>query len=226
MRELRNDDWGGAFRFLRAQGLSLPDQDEERLRVDLEQYLVLLLKKNEVVNLTAIRDLHTGLWKHIVDSLLLCHAPPAGVVLDWGSGGGLPGIPLALYRRVVGESSPVFFLDSVGKKLKAIEEFCGELGLSTEYFHERGEAFLARANRPHIDSIVMRAVAPPERAIQWLSPVVPHWIFFLGPQQRDEWEKALSQVSKTFESRFSKEFILPRDMGSRFFLYLDSKCST
>lgn len=223
---LTDADWVEAFRFLRSSGVSLSPEIEPQLIADLEKYLTLLLKKNELINLTAIREPKSALWKHLVDSLLLCRERPVGVLLDWGSGGGLPGIPLALFRRASGDSSPVFFLDSVGKKLTAIEEFCDELGIRSQFFHERGEHFLKRGDRPHIDSIVMRAVAPAERAITWLDPSIAHWIFFLGPQQVLEWENYRGSICKTFEMRISSEIVLPLDMGRRFFLYLDSKRST
>jgi 16S rRNA (guanine527-N7)-methyltransferase len=191
------------------------------------RFLELLLKKNEVVNLTAVRDLENAFWKHLADSLSVLCWEPLGALCDWGSGGGLPGIPLALVRKHRGDDSPVVFLDSVAKKIRAIEEFSGALGLRrVRHCVGRGEELIKTGQLADIQTVVMRAVAPPERAVHWLSPRIPHWIFFLGPSQRELWEKALPRLSsKGLAINAEKRFSLPRGQGERFLLRL-SKCST
>ena len=72
--------------------LALPDAAQEKLLA----YLELLAKWNKTYNLTAIRDPDKMISHHLLDSLaVLAHLPP-GALADVGSGGGLPGIPLAI----------------------------------------------------------------------------------------------------------------------------------
>ncbi len=82
---------------LDALGLALDD----RQRAQLAAYLALLAKWNKTYNLTAIRDPARMVTHHVLDALaVLPHLPasPALRVLDVGSGGGIPGIPLAIAR--------------------------------------------------------------------------------------------------------------------------------
>ncbi len=227
MNSLTGKDWNRAFSFLEENGVSLPIKSRDSFQKDLSLFLELLLKKNEQLNLTAIRDPMDGLWKHIVDSLLLAKCGELGELLDWGSGGGLPGIPYLLYRRAHKSKDSVYFLDSVGKKLQAINEFCSELNLESSFFHERGEQFILRKDRPAIDTICMRAVAPPSRAIPWIDHSIKSWIFFLGPKQREEWLQEQSRLQRLgFSCIFSQETILPAELGRRSFLQIQSLRST
>jgi 16S rRNA (guanine527-N7)-methyltransferase len=91
-----------------------------------EKLLTLFLEKNSQINLSAIRTPEGVVEKHFVDSaMLLDFAKPAGDWLDLGSGGGFPGIPLAILAPETGFT----MLDSVGKKVKCTEEFAETLGL-------------------------------------------------------------------------------------------------
>lgn len=77
---------------LEALGLLLPGDAQDKLLA----YLELLAKWNKTYNLTAIRDPDKMISHHLLDSLaVLAHLPP-GALADVGSGGGLPGIPLAI----------------------------------------------------------------------------------------------------------------------------------
>lgn len=220
---LTKDFWD----FLRAQGVALPEDPNEVLGPSLEKYLNLLLEKNKLVNLTAIRLPEDAIWKHLADSLVLAKWEGLGSVLDWGSGGGLPGIPLALLRKAQGDKSPVSFLDSVGKKIKAVEEFGAELGLGARCYNERGEKFLASAEASQIQTIVMRAVAPPAEVIDWLRPSVKFWVMMLGSQQMDVWSGLKGRASnRGFSFGKIAEYELPHGLGKRFLLELRAKRST
>lgn len=86
----------------------------------LEKHLDFVLKANARVQLTSIRDHNAGIRLHIIDSLtclkevLMCEEGP---LLDIGSGGGFPGIPLA-----IATGYDVTLLDSVKKKMSILEE--------------------------------------------------------------------------------------------------------
>lgn len=72
--------------------LSLPGQAKEKLL----DYLELLAKWNRTHNLTAIRDPMQAVTHHLLDSLAVLPELPAGALADVGSGGGMPGIPIAI----------------------------------------------------------------------------------------------------------------------------------
>lgn len=83
-------------------------------RQQLMQYLELMLHWNETVNLTSIRDIHTMVDKHLLDSLAILPLLEGRRVLDVGTGAGLPGIPLAL----VDKQRHYTLLDSRGKRIR------------------------------------------------------------------------------------------------------------
>ena len=220
-------DWKEAASFL--GGLGARAEVIERLEFQEQalEFLVLLLQKNEMVNLTGARDLETAFWKHLVDSLTLWSVPDLGSVVDWGSGGGFPAIPLALARKHSGEEFPVHFLDSVGKKVRAVEEFCQALNLPNAHGHiGRGEELLKSRSLGHVDSVVMRAVAPAERAVAWVKPIAKQWILLLGPSQVDDWRAQERELSRSgMKILDDKKFLLPRGLGERSLLRI-SKSST
>jgi 16S rRNA (guanine527-N7)-methyltransferase len=128
-----------------ALGLALPEGAEQKLLA----YLALLDKWNRVYNLTAVRDAERMVSHHLLDSLaavpvfdtilaarLHPNPPPEGeganaglrppAVIDVGSGGGLPGIPLAIARPDL----RVTLIDSIAKKTAFLQQARAELGLA------------------------------------------------------------------------------------------------
>lgn len=104
-----------------ALGLALPADAEAKLLA----YLVLLDKWNRVYNLTAVRDPERMVSHHLLDSLAAVPFFQGGRVLDVGSGGGLPGIPLAIARPDL----QVTLIDSIAKKTAFLQQVKAELGL-------------------------------------------------------------------------------------------------
>jgi 16S rRNA (guanine527-N7)-methyltransferase len=105
-----------------ALGLTLPDGAEAKLLA----YLALLDKWNRVYNLTAVRDAERMVSHHLLDSLAAVPYFQGGAVLDVGSGGGLPGIPLAIARPEL----QVTLIDSIAKKTAFLLQAKAELGLA------------------------------------------------------------------------------------------------
>lgn len=108
-----------------ALGLALPADAEERL----ERYLALLEKWNRTYNLTSIRDRAQMVTHHLLDALAILPRLPqrAGLaVLDVGTGGGVPGIPLAIARP----DWSFTLLDSNTKKVAFLTQAAIELGLA------------------------------------------------------------------------------------------------
>ena len=119
----------------------------------MEQYLQLLLKWNKSYNLTAIRDLESMRIKHIADSLAVNSYLHGDVILDVGTGAGLPGIPLA----IINPEKQFILLDSNGKKVRFLRQAIQELNLkNVQAVQARVEEY--QANQP-ISSIISRAFA-------------------------------------------------------------------
>ncbi len=108
-------------------GLSLSDSQLDQLLA----YLGLIQKWNKVYNLTAVRDPQAMLSQHLVDSLSLLpalrrHAAGAPLrLMDVGSGGGLPGVVVAICEPNI----DVTCVDAVAKKATFIKQVAAELGL-------------------------------------------------------------------------------------------------
>jgi 16S rRNA (guanine527-N7)-methyltransferase len=110
-------------RGLEAGAISIPAARKPLLAA----HLALLEKWNRVHNLTAVREPEAMVALHVLDSLsILPHLGEAQSLLDVGSGGGFPGIPLAIAR----EDLAVTLLDSSHKKCAFLEQAKAELGLS------------------------------------------------------------------------------------------------
>jgi len=97
----------------------------------------LLLKWNKTYNLTALRDPEQAISHHLLDSLAILPHVGDGNLLDVGSGGGLPGIPLAIARPELAVS----MVDTVQKKATFLQQAAIELGLkNVTAHHARVEA--------------------------------------------------------------------------------------
>lgn len=122
-------------RGLAALGLDLPPSAQEKLLA----FAALLGKWNRVYNLTALRDETQVISHHLLDSLaVLPHLGDAKRLADIGSGGGLPGIPLAIARPQL----PVALVESNQKKSAFEQQAKIELGLANVSVHcERAEAW-------------------------------------------------------------------------------------
>ena len=123
-------------------------------------FLALLLETNKSFNLTAITDPDAAWIRHIFDSLTLLPwigATAAKRVVDLGSGGGLPGIPLAIALPQVRFT----LVEATGKKAKFLQEAVAAIGLANvEVVNDRAETIghdLDR-HRERYDIVIARAV--------------------------------------------------------------------
>ncbi len=108
-------------------GIALPDAAQRQLLA----FRDLLLKWNKTYNLTALRDPDQAISHHLLDSLAILPHVGAGPLLDVGSGGGLPGIPLAIARPELA----VAMVDTVQKKASFLQQASIELGLKNVTVH-------------------------------------------------------------------------------------------
>ena len=134
-------------------------------RQSFQSYLALLLRWNARVNLTAIRDEDGILSRHFVESIACARALPAGIqtLLDFGSGAGFPGIPIALCRPEIA----VNLAESQGKKAAFLSEAVRILGLSAKVHAARAEVL-----RTVFDCVTLRAVDKMELAVQEATSLV------------------------------------------------------
>jgi len=111
---------------------------EPKLLRQFAQLLRLLDKWNRVFNLTAVRDPHEMVVRHILDSLSARPFLVGASILDVGTGAGFPGLPLAL----VEPQRHFTLLDSGGKKIRFVRHVLGELALCNVVVeHLRVEVF-------------------------------------------------------------------------------------
>jgi 16S rRNA (guanine527-N7)-methyltransferase len=142
--------------------LTLSDAQIERLM----DYLALLAKWNSVYNLTAVRDPSQMVVQHLLDSLA---AVPAFVeahrVLDVGSGGGLPGIVLAIWAAEARPGMQISMIDTVHKKTAFLTQVKAELGLANVKVYT-GRVEELQTEQP-FDVITSRAFADLSDFVNW-----------------------------------------------------------
>jgi 16S rRNA (guanine527-N7)-methyltransferase len=155
----------------------------------LNAYLDLLNEANQRMNLTRIVDRASAELLHIADALtLLSHLPPGQVrIADVGSGGGVPGIPLAIARP----DARFTLIESTKKKAAFLTEAAQALGLeNVKLFAERAEdAGQYSGLRAHFDVAVCRAVGTTDWLAEWCLPLVKiggKILAMKGPKVSDE----------------------------------------
>ncbi len=151
----------GLDHLLSAAGLTLL----EGTRAKFDDYLALILHWNSKLNLTSIRDPEEILRRHFVESIACaCYLPEGiGSLLDFGSGGGFPGIPIALCRPEV----TVTLAESQTKKAAFLHEAVRVLALDATIFAGRAEQL-----RQKFSCVTLRAVDRMEQAIAGASSLV------------------------------------------------------
>lgn len=140
----------------------------------MSHYLDLLLEANQRINLTAVRQREDAWRRLIVDSLTalpgLDGVAAGGAVIDVGSGGGLPGIPLGLARPDLS----VVLLDATGKKVGFLQRCIDELGLSNlSAIAQRAETLGHQSgHRAHYDVALSRAIGSISIVLEYCLPLV------------------------------------------------------
>lgn len=152
-----------------AYGLELEAGEVERLG----RFLALLLHVNQTVNLTAIRDPHAAWIQHVFDSLtllpLLDDLHTCERIIDVGSGGGAPGIPLAITQP----QREFTLLEATGKKATFLLAACERLQLgNVRVVPARAESYGRGEGRDGFDAAVARALGPLAVAAELTIPLV------------------------------------------------------
>ena len=192
-------------------GVILTEQQQQQLL----QYLGLLIKWNKAYNLTAVRNPDEMVSRHLLDSLSVVQYVEqyGNDWLDVGSGGGMPGVPLA----IIFPERKFTLLDSNGKKTRFLTQVKLELNLDNlEVIHNRVEAFTpARA----FSGIISRAFSSLADFTNWtrhLGDVNSHWLAMKGVHPDDE----LQALPEDFRLDSCQILKVPGCQGQRHLLIL------
>ena len=167
-----------------------PEEKEEQL----VKYMEGVLEWNQKVNLTAITNRKEFILKHFIDSLLCAETlafTEASSICDVGTGGGFPGVPLAICFP----DKQFTLMDSLEKRLRIVRQLCEEIGIeNVQVVHGRAEE-LARQKqyREQFDLCVSRAVANMRVLSEYCLPFVKRggcFIAYKGPDCEKEIEDA------------------------------------
>lgn len=164
-----------------------------------ELFLKLFIEKNSQINLSAIRDEDGIIEKHFLDSLILSkYLKLKWKVLDLGTGGWFPGIPLKIIDKHDAEFT---LLDSVGKKITAVNEFSEKLDLENiEWIQGRAEEMWQdKKYRWTYDYIVSRSVAYFPTLLEYTIPLLKVWGTFVSYkldnyEEIEAWERAMKEL--------------------------------
>ena len=139
-----------------------PNLTAEQLK-QFELLQGLYSKWNAKINLISRKDMDSFFERHVLHSLgIACvmKFKEGAKVLDVGTGGGFPGIPLA----ILFPETDFYLIDSIGKKIKVVQEISNELGLkNVTSSHIRAEDFTTK-----VDFVVSRAVTKMETFVPWI----------------------------------------------------------
>ncbi|OJW84344.1 MAG: 16S rRNA (guanine(527)-N(7))-methyltransferase RsmG [Bacteroidetes bacterium 46-16] len=144
------------------------DDFSEKQLGQLQQLEALYKEWNEKINVISRKDIDALYEKHVLHSLAIaamCGFDKGTQVVDIGTGGGFPGIPLAIYFPEV----EFLLTDSIGKKIKVVQEVAAAIGLqNVTAVHSRVEEIKGRT----FDYAVSRAVAPLAELWNWINAAI------------------------------------------------------
>jgi 16S rRNA (guanine527-N7)-methyltransferase len=173
----------------------------------VEKYIRSLWEWNEKINLTRHTDFEKFVSRDLADTIEIAKLlHPEEEVLDVGTGGGVPGLLLAILRPDL----TIHLSDSVQKKAKVVETIARDLHLKVLVFPTRAEEQLKETR---YDAVISRAVGPLDKILTWLRP---HWAYIgrllliKGPKWTEEHNEAKRLgLMKKLELRVASEYPLP-----------------
>lgn len=192
-------------------GVILTEQQQQQLL----QYLGLLIKWNKAYNLTAVRNPDEMVSRHLLDSLSVVQYVEqyGNDWLDVGSGGGMPGVPLA----IIFPERKFTLLDSNGKKTRFLTQVKLELKLDNlEVIHNRVEAFTPAGAFSGIISRAFSSLADFTNWTRHLGDTNSHWLAMKGVHPDDE----LQALPEDFRLDSCQILKVPGCQGQRHLLIL------
>ncbi len=210
--------------FLEKEGVRINEAKYNKMN----QFVELLMEKNKYLNLTRITSEEDVWVKHIFDSLIptrFLKLKKDMKIMDLGTGGGIPGIPMAILYP----SIDFVLVDSVNKKVEAIREFVKELKLrNVKVICARAED-LGRnpEHRDQYDIVLSRALAALPILIEYCVPLIHLYGFvsaYKGPDYIDELSRSRNAIVKLHAERPKiSHYKLPGGMGNRSFIQITKK---
>lgn len=165
---------------------------------NLGRYLDLLLDANTRLNLTRITERADAEVQHVGDALTLLPFLPTGEIAlaDVGSGGGVPGIPLAIIRP----DAKILLIESTRKKAAFLREAAQKLELTNvDVIDARAEQAGRSPRRESFDVVTARAVGSLVWLAEWCMPLVKkggRMLAMKGEKIKDELPEALKPLKK------------------------------
>ncbi|MCK5080572.1 MAG: 16S rRNA (guanine(527)-N(7))-methyltransferase RsmG [Candidatus Moranbacteria bacterium] len=194
----------------------------EKQKEQFEKAGKLYLEWNEKINLISRKDIENLYERHILNALAIAKIidfKPGTRILDLGTGGGFPGIPLAICFP----KAKFILVDSVGKKIKAIKDIIERLELKNiEVQHLRGEEVEGQ-----FDFVVGRAVCSLDKFAEMVKKnirkknqhEIENGILYFGETVNIQDKNILEKIVKyKIENYFSEEYFKDRKV-----LYLNSR---
>jgi 16S rRNA (guanine527-N7)-methyltransferase len=165
----------------------------EKLIQDLEKFLGIFMDWNAKINLSGLRERDDIILKQFVDSLLVtkCADFSQKKILDLGTGGGFPSIPLSLYyQHIHKEKLEIVAIDSRQKKLKVVDNMAESLGIEIQTVSGRAEEIAHHSQyRAQFDIVLTRAFAPWPVLLELALPFIKvggKLIAYQGPAIKEE----------------------------------------
>lgn len=203
------DHAGQLTRGAKEMGIALSEGQARQLL----DYMALLNKWNKAYNLTAVRNPDEMVSRHLLDSLSILPLVGAGRWLDVGSGGGMPGVILAIMLP----ENDFTLLDSNGKKTRFLTQVKLELGLENmQVVNSRVEAFSPDLPFDGIVSRAFSSLADFTNLTRHLSTADTRWLAMKGLYPEEE----LQALAEDFSVQDSIELSVPGCVASRHLLIL------
>ena len=178
-------------------------------------YLELLLEANKNISLTGIKNPKEAVIKHTIDSLSVSSAIEGEKIVDIGSGGGTPGIPLA----IANPAKKFYLVDSVLKKIKFLDEAVKVLELDNiETICDRGE----NINKLSADTVVSRAFGSLNYLIESSKNMVSKKGLFLAMKGKINQEE-INDLVTDFSVLQIQEIEVPYLEATRHFVFIKRK---
>lgn len=173
---------------------------------DMREYLKKVLEANESINLTRVTDNQDAILLHLEDSLAVLEElekAPEGLYADLGSGGGFPGVPLALASQ-----RQTILVDSIKKKMAVVEQILSDMSLSDQISTYEKRIEELAAEQPEAFSVLTaRALTSLPSLLELASPLLRQGgqLIALKSKEEDEFD------NPSLENRLGMRCISKRD---------------
>lgn len=179
---------------MKSEDIVLSDDTLEKF----EKFRQMMLETNKFLNLTSITEEEEVNYKHFLDSLLplvKVEMKQDASLIDIGTGGGFPGMPIKFYR----DDLKITLLDSLNKRIKFLKNTISEMNINNiEAIHGRAEELgRTKSYREQYDYGISRAVSRLNTLVEYSLPFIKvggSFISMKGPSGKEETEEAQNAI--------------------------------